>query len=260
MIGWSWEPSVLLGTLGLGMAYFAAIGPYRARLHGTPVPAGRVVAFVAGLATLLLALASPLDLLSDRYLLSAHMVQHLLLTLIMPPLLLVGTPGWLLRPALRSWLLAPVARIWTRPVVAFLLFNGAIAFSHFPSIYSAALVDHRLHVLMHLIYMTTAVAAWWPVFSPLPELPRLPYPLQMLYLFVMTIPGGLVGSFIALSDGVLYSFYAAAPRIVPLSALEDQQLAGLIMWIGVSTFMLGFLTIVFFAWARNENVPGLRAA
>jgi putative membrane protein len=260
VVGWTWEPSVLLGTGALATGYTLAIGRWRARFVGSgPVGGGRIFAFWAGLATILLALASPLDLLSDRYLLSAHMVQHLLLTLIMPPLLLVGTPGWLLRPLLRSWLVERVARLWSRPLAAFLAFNAAIGFSHFPPIYNATLLDHRLHVAMHLLYMATAVAAWWPIFSPLPELPRLVPPLQMLYVFVMTIPSGLVGSFIALAPAVLYPFYAAAPRIVSLSPLEDQQLAGLIMWVGVSTLMLGLLTVVFFSWAHQEQAAELHS-
>jgi putative membrane protein len=254
MIEWNWEPSITVGSLLLATGYLVCLGPRRARFHGAyPVSGWRVGSFLAGVAVLFLALGTPLDTLSDQFLLSAHMLQHLLLTLVMPPLLLLGTPGWLLRPLLRSSALAALARFWTRPLVAYLAFNLTLAFSHFPLIYNATLEDHRLHIVMHLAYMATAVIAWWPIVSPLPELPRLPYPLQMLYLFLQTIPGALVGSLISLSNGVLYATYAAAPRLWGLTALADQQLGGLIMWLGVSTYYFVLMTVIFFTWASGES-------
>ncbi len=254
MIAWSWEPSVVLGSLLLAGGYLACVGPLRERFRGaTRVSSWRVAAFLVGVSALFLALASPLDELSDHYLLSAHMLQHLLLTLVMPPLLLLGTPAWLLRPLLRSQRLAALARFWTRPLVAFLVFNVTIAFSHFPVIYNLALEDEHLHIALHLAYMVSAVVAWWPVVSPLPELPPLSYPLRMLYLFLNTIPGGLVGALISLSDHVIYPTYAAAPRLFGLTALGDQQLGGLIMWLGVSTYYFALMTVVFFIWANREE-------
>jgi putative membrane protein len=254
VIGWSWEPSVILGSLILGGGYLFLTGPRRSRFKGsTPVSRWRRAAFIAGVGTILAALATPIDLLSDRYLLTAHMVQHMLLTLAMPPLLLLGTPGWLLRPLLRSWLVRAVARRLTRPVVAFLSFNLLLVLSHLPPIYNYALEDHRAHIALHLGYMVGAVITWWPVLSPLSEFPRLVYPLQMLYIFLQTIPGALVGSMISLANDVLYPTYAQAPRISGLSPLADQQLAGLIMWLGVSTYFFIIITVIFFTWANQEE-------
>lgn len=256
MIEFSWEPSVTLGCGALGAAYLLSIGPWRDRFAGSnPVERWRVASFLAGLGVLMLALASPLDTLSDRYLLSAHMVQHMLLTLTMPPLLLAGTPGWLLRPLLRRSAMALQVRFWTRPLVAFLAFNLTVGLSHFPLIYNFTLENHGAHIAEHLAYMATAVLMWWPLLSPLPELPRLSYPLQMLYMFLQTIPGALVGSLITLSDRLLYPVYAAAPRLWGLSPQADQQLGGLIMWIGVSTLFFAIMTVVFFVWASREEGP-----
>src|SRR5712691_315919 len=98
MVGWSFEPSVLAGACGLAALYLACVGSWRPRFRGSaPVGRWRMGSFLAGVAILILALASPLDMLSDHYLLTAHMLQHMLLTLLLPPLLLLGTPGWLLR-------------------------------------------------------------------------------------------------------------------------------------------------------------------
>ena len=146
----------------------------------------------------------------------------------------------------------------TRPLVAFLVFNLVLTFSHFPLIYNLTLENERAHIVLHLAYMATAVITWWPVLSPLPELPRLVYPLQMLYLFFQTVPGALVGSLISLSDGVLYPTYATAPRLFGLTPLGDQQLGGLIMWLGVSTYMFVVITVIFFIWANREEVQSLR--
>jgi putative membrane protein len=108
--------------------------------------------------------------------------------------------------------------------------------------------------------MAAAVVTWWPLLSPLAELPRLPYSLQLLYICLQTIPGALVGAFITLADRVLYATYAAAPRVTALSPKEDQQVAGLIMWLGSWALYFVVLTIVFFVWANREQVRTLRTA
>lgn len=257
-IGWSWEPSVVLGSLALAGGYLACVGPRRKRFRGSsPVPRWRVGAFLAGVGALFLALASPLDDLSDHYLLTAHMVQHLVLTLIVPPLLLLGTPAWLIRPTLRSPLVAGFARLATRPLVAFASFNLIFSFSHFPIVYNYTLEHQWAHITQHLVYISTAVVLWWPILSPLPEYPRLAYPLQMLYLFLQTVPGALIGSFITLANGVLYAVYASAPRVSVLTAQTDQQLAGMIMWLATSLFYFVLLTVIFFVWASREQSSGL---
>jgi putative membrane protein len=258
VIEWTWEPSVMLGSVLLVGVYLTCVGPRRSSFPGaTDVAGWRIGAFLGGVAVMFIALATPLDQLGDQYLLSAHMVQHMLLTLLMPPLLLLGTPGWLLRPALRSPLIAGPARLLTRPLAAYLAFNLTIALSHLPLIYNYTLQDHNAHIALHLGYMATAVLAWWPILSQVPELPRLSYPLQMLYLFLQTIPGALVGSLITLAGDVLYPTYAAAPRLWGLTPLADQQLGGMIMWLGVSSYLFIIMTVIFFVWAHREEVRSL---
>ncbi|HJS43846.1 MAG TPA: cytochrome c oxidase assembly protein, partial [Gemmatimonadales bacterium] len=169
---WNVHPSVVAGITLLGGLY-VFLGGHRS--------AGRHVAsFAAALLVLFLALNGPLHNLSDTYLFSAHMAQHLLLTLVFPPLLLYGTPGAVVRPLLRPrWVMA-LARVVTRPLVAAAVFTAPIVLWHVPAFYEAALRDHNLHIVQHLVFLTTAVIMWWPVLSPVPELPRLPHLLQML--------------------------------------------------------------------------------
>ena len=250
---WDVHGEVIAAALLVGALYLLAVGPLRRR-HGWagPVAPQRRLAFLGGLAVVLGALNGPLHALADHYLFSAHMVQHLLLTLAAPPLLLAGTPGWLLRPLLRGPGVARVVRALTRPLAASALYNVVLVAWHLPLFYDWALRDHGVHVLQHLMLMATALVLWWPVLSPLPELPRLPLPGQMLYLFLAGVPMVLVAALITLSDEPLFAFYAEAPRLWGLTPLADQRAGGVIMWVPGSLVFLVAITIVFFRWVRAE--------
>jgi putative membrane protein len=212
--------------------------------------------FMASLAVLLVALNGPLHDLSDYYLFSAHMVQHLLLTLVVPPLLLAGTPRWMADALVvrlgRPRALGALARVVTRPVPALALYAVALIGWHLPGPYGAALEDHRWHVVEHLALIATALVAWWPVLSPSRLLPRLHYGAQILYLFAFGIPMTVVAAMITGAESTLYPFYAAAPRLFELTALADQRLGGLIMWVPAGLIPLLAFTVVFFRWAAAE--------
>ena len=253
---WSLEPTVVLGVLALAAGYLYLTGPRNRRSSGLaerPVTTAQRTAFLGGLLTLFAVLAPPLDDWSDHYLLSAHMVQHLLLTLAVPPLLLLGTPAWLLAPLHRRAIVDRVGRFLTRPVVAFVLFNAVFILWHMPVLYDAALRNEGIHVAEHLLFLVTGVLAWWPVVGPQPGWPRLSAPLQCLYYAAQTIPGGIVGAFITLAEPGLYRPYAVARRIFGLDLATDQEIAGLLMWVATSTIYLVLLTIIFFRWAGRED-------
>jgi len=246
---WSIHPSTVLGIAALGALYLLAAR----RIGRNPTPRQHVY-FFTGLLVMFASLNGPIHDLSDGYLFSAHMVQHLILTLAMPPLLIAGTPGWMLRPLLGVRPLGAIARAVTRPIPCFVIFNVIIAAWHLPPLYNAAMADHNIHILEHVMFMVAAVLMWWPLLSPLPELPRLSYPGQMLYSWLMTIPMSITAVYIAMADSVLYPAYAAAPRILPLSPLEDQLVGALIMWIPGGIVFYIIMTVVFFKWnARGED-------
>src|SRR5689334_4779652 len=180
---WSIHPSTVIGIAALGALYIWAAR----RLQRSPTDAQKVF-FFSGLLVMFASLNGPIHDLSDDFLFSAHMVQHLLLTLAVPPLLLAGTPGWMLRPVLSKRYVSPVARFFTRAPIAFVTFNVTFAMWHLPPFYNAAMANHSLHIVEHLMFMTAAVLMWWPLLSQLPEFPRLAYPGQMLYSFLMSIP------------------------------------------------------------------------
>jgi putative membrane protein len=259
-LGWnefSVHWSTVIGLLALGALY-----EWRVKVHATrrasieertgPSRPQRT-SFYSGLLLIFLSLNGPLHDLSDFYLFSAHMVQHLLLTLIVPPLLLYGTPGWMFRPALQYRWVNTVARFVTKPGIAFTTFNVVLAAWHLPPLYNTAMAFHPVHITEHLMFLVSATLMWWPLLSPLPELPRLPYPGQMLYCILMTIPMSIVAIAISLAGDVLYPVYASAPRIWGITPLADQQIGGLIMWIPGGLFFAVVLSIVFFKWSHADG-------
>jgi len=240
---WDLHPSVVIGLVLLGGLYVY--------LGGLRAPRRHIASFVGALVVVFLALNGPLHNLSDNYLFSAHMAQHLLLTLVFPPLLLYGCPAQVVRPLLRPrWVMA-VGRLITRPLVAASLFTAPIVIWHVPVLYEAALRNHNLHILQHLVFLATALIMWWPVLSPVPELPRIPHLLQMLYLFLLGIPMSVTGALITLSNSVLYPFYAAAPRVGGggLSPLDDQQIGGLLMWVLGGLMLWIVMTVIWFRYS-----------
>ncbi len=250
---WVLYPDFLVGWLVFGAAYLLFAGPLRRHFPGSsPVPLWRIGSFAAGMLLMLVALQGPLHELSDFFLFSAHMIQHLLIMLVMPPFLLLGIPDWMLRPVLRVPGALPVAALLTGPVAAFLLVNLIFGVWHFPMPYDLMMRDHTVHKGMHLMIMAVGMILWWPVMSPLPELPRIPGPVQMLYLFVLGIPMMVVAVVIAFSDTHFYTWYAEAPRIFPLSELEDQRLGALIMWVPGALVMWLGITFTYFRWSRRE--------
>jgi putative membrane protein len=252
---WSWSlhPSVLIGTGLLGALYFYWIGLFR-RQHGWPPPSRwQILSFCAALLVLLLSLNGPVHDLSDYYLFSMHMAQHLLLTLIFPPLLLAGIPAWLLPPVLSRPAVLRVARLLTRPWFAATLFSISIAVWHLSPFYELMMRNHEVHIGTHLMFMVTATLMWWPVMSPAAELPRMPTGLAMLYLFLVGIPMQIVAALITFADDVLYPWYAVAPRMWGLSPLDDQQLGGLLMWIPGNLWIFAAIGVLFFRWAKESE-------
>src|SRR5256886_9057819 len=220
---WNLEPSILIGTVLITGLYLYAIGPFRKRhFPDEPIMTGQTVAFPSGMLIMLLALVSPLDELGDSYLFSAHMVQHLCLTIIGPPLLLIGIPGWLVDPLLRKHVIFRIARILTFPALAFFLYNFDFWLWHAPPLYNATLENQNIHILEHLTFIVFGVIYWWPVFSPSALLPRLSIGGQVLYLFLSGMPTVALGAGLTFLPP-LYAPYLAVPRIWGLSPAADQH-------------------------------------
>jgi len=251
---WKLYPSFMVGWLLFAALYFLCIGPLRRRFPGAvPATRAQVVSFSLALASMVLSLQGPLHEISDYYLFSAHMVQHLVLILVMPPLLLMGIPDWMLRPAIQYRPVKAFARAITFPLIAFALNNAIFLAWHFPGPYDLMMRHHGVHVAMHLTIMVTGVIMWWPVASPLPELPRIAAPLQMIYLFLVGIPMMISAALITFSSTPLYQWYVEAPRLFGINPLDDQRLGGVIMWVPGGLVLWIAITAVYFRWTHRQT-------
>ena len=251
---WSLHPSVLIGVLLLAALYFWGIGPARRKYSlGPPAELWRPVCFVLGLAVMLLALNGPIHDLSDSYLFSIHMVQHLLLTMVLPPLLIAGIPGWLVEWAVGRGGGRAVARLLTHPVFAGAVFSVTLLVWHTVGAYDLMMRSHGVHIATHIMFIAAAVLLWWPVTGPSSSLPVLPPPAGMLYLFLAQIPMQLLGAILTFADQPLYRWYASAPRTWGLSPLDDQKLGGLLMWVPGNLWIWGAMSVLFFRWAKSER-------
>ncbi len=252
---WQFDIPVILGILGSAAIYlWVTSASERGRYPGgEDVPPLRMVSFFSGLLAFAVALLSPIEPLSDDYLFSAHMVQHILITIVGPPLVLLGIPGWLFQAIAQG--LGPVWKVWrflTMPLLAFVLFNLTFAVVHFPAIYNLALRDENVHIFEHVLLWSTAFIGWWPVLAPSEALGALSRPLKGLYLLGCTLPGQIVGALLTFANSVVYDEYERAPRLWGLSALTDQQIGGLLMWVLVGNFFLIAALITLGRWAAAQ--------
>lgn len=249
-----WHPWVFAWILLLQVAYLLAVGPMREGFQwGEAASTRQKLCFAAAIWTVYLSEGTPMHLLAENYLFSAHMIQHVCLTMLLPPLLLLGLPGWMLRPVFRPRPVAWLFRQLTRPAPALLLFNLIYSIWHMPLAYQSTLWYHWFHMVQHAVLVTTALLMWWPICGPLPEFPRLSPGLQMLYVFVAGVAQIVVHGMVTFADDVLYQFYANAPRVWAITPLFDQQLAGVIMNIGGMLVFLVAWGIIFFTWAAIED-------
>ena len=184
----------------LASAYLYRLTRLWRQFRKMPIESWRLVMAFLGFTTVFLAVQGPLHDLAESYLFSAHMIQHLMLQFVMPPLILLGAPGALLWPALKPKGVIRVLRVCVHPLGAFILFNVALVGWHLPPLYDLALENHNLHISQHVIFMIVGLIAWWPLLGSLEQLPR-PHPsVQMLYLFAQSIPMGFLGAIITFAS------------------------------------------------------------
>lgn len=258
MSPWAWHPHpdvwLLVAALGGGYVYaLRRLGPRRVPAGSRSASPAQMAAFAAGLVTMWLGADWPLHDIGEGYLYSVHMTQHLLFTLLAPPLLLLGTPGWLARELLRApRVFAAFSRL-ARPLPALVLFNALIVITHWPAFVDLTLGSEVAHFGAHAAIFCAAVLMWCPVVAPLPELRPLSPPAQMLYLFLQSIVPTVPASFLVFAERPIYRFYETVPRLWGLSAGEDQRIGGLLMKLGGGLLLWGIITVIFFRWHAEEE-------
>lgn len=246
------EPTIVLGDVGLLVAYAWA---WRFRF------ALRMLYGVGGVALMAWTLMGPLDVLGDSYLFSAHMLEHMLLDFVVPPLLLAGLPADRMR-ALLAW--EPARRLegfLSRPVVAFTAGVGTLWLWHVPALYDAAVFNETIHAVEHLSFMVTGTILFWPIFTPLPERRLRPAPALVL-LFATALANSLLGILLTFAPLGVYRAYLHITDelgLLPLirqrwgiGPLFDQQLGGLFMWVLGGVILLAVVLVVLARWFAAE--------
>jgi cytochrome c oxidase assembly factor CtaG len=214
------------------------------------IPAWRAASFLVGAFLIWLAIGSPLALL-DEDLLTVHMVQHLLLMTIAPALILMGAPVMpmlhglpqrfvqsVVGPVFRWPFVQRIGRVLSQPAICWLAAAAALVGWHIPAMFSLALQSEGWHIVEHSSFLVAGFLFWWPVVQPWPSIPVWPRWSILLYLFAATLPCDILSAYLTFCDRVVYPAYLRTPHLFGLTALEDQECAGALMWSCVTIFFL----------------------
>jgi putative copper resistance protein D len=261
LLAWSGDPFVWLPAVVALVLWWLGVRRVNAAHPGNPVPRRRTWSWAAGVFAVLLALDSGIERY-DTTLFSVHMVQHMLLTLVAPILLLYAGPiTMLLRastPGVRKRWILPIlhsrlVRFLSFPVVAWLLFAGVAWASHFSPLFNAALEDEGMHRLEHALFLSSALLFWWPVVGPDPSPWRMRPAAKVLYVGLQMPQNTFLALAIYMSSFPLYNHYATTVRDWGPTPLLDQQVAGGIMWLGGDLVFLAVVILLVLAWMRDDE-------
>jgi putative membrane protein len=254
---WRWVPHPEVWLL---VASLIGLYVYAARVIGPKVvPAGTAAVtrsqrrwFVFGIILLWGAADWPVHDIGEQYLYFVHMIQHTVLTLVMPPVMLLATPEWLARLVLGTGRADRLVHRFARPVPAALIFNSLALLLHWQYVVNTASTNGLFHYGVHTTVVVAAFLLWLPVCGPLPEL-RISVPAQMIYLFVTSLVPTVPGAWLIFAEGAVYRVYDIPQRMFGISVTTDQQVAGAIMKLGAGTYLWAIITLIFFKWsAHNE--------
>ncbi|HTI30433.1 MAG TPA: cytochrome c oxidase assembly protein [Methylomirabilota bacterium] len=266
LLEWRFEPVVFAALLIAAIGWAILTRRVAARHPDHPHPAWRGAAFLGGLATLAVALMSPIEAYEGS-LFSVHMLQHMLLELVAAPLLLLGAPATLaLRaasPSVRSGLLAVLhsraVAVLSFPLLAWVLFAAVNWGWHFSTLYNQALETPWLHDLQHLTFLGAALLFWWPVIGADPARWRLPHPVRLFYLFLAMPQNSFLGITLMSAPTALYPHYLTNVRDWGPTPAVDQSIGGMLMWAGGDVAFLLAMGFVVAAWVRYEDRRTARA-
>lgn len=262
----AWNTGNPLPSLFLFVAaylYVNGLGKWERPSH--PVNIWQKISFFSGLFLIFIALQSPVDPLAEHYFF-VHQVQHLIIRMVGPLLVLLGAP---LTPMLRGlplWLLqggvrSLVRKYWARrlyhhltnPAAAVGLFMGALYLWQVPFLHDMAVRNDYVHELMHITMLFSGFLFWWLVIDPKPHRSRLHYGLRVLYLGLIVLPNTVLGAAITFSRGLMYRSYTDFPQPVALDAIIDQQLGGLLLWVVGDMMSIIAAGIVMAMWYQKEQ-------
>ena len=245
---YQWHPEVWVLVAFLTGAYIymvRVIGP-KAVAPGTPVVTRfNIGCFIGAMVMLWAASDWPIHDIGEDNLYSMHMLQHMMLSYFMPPLVLMATPQWLLRVLVGDGRVYRAIVVLTKPLVAAVLFNVVVVVTHIPGVVNASVDNGPLHYTLHFLVVVTALLMWMPVVGPFPELQIGPLA-KCLYLFAQSLIPTIPAAWLTFADDAVYKVYDKPVRVWGLSVQTDQQLAGAIMKTGGGIFLWTIIIFLFF--------------
>ncbi len=260
LLEWRLEPLVLVGVAVAAVGWLLLRRRVAAAHPDHPHPRWREVSFLAGLATIAVALTSPIEAYAGE-LFSVHMLQHMLLELVAAPLLLLGAPATLalraaspsVRRRLLSVLHSRVVSVLSFPVLAWVLFAAVNWGWHLSSLYNQALEVPWLHDIQHLTFLGAALLFWWPVVAADPARWRLPHPVRLFYLFLAMPQNSFLGIALMSAPPTIYPHYLTNLRDWGPTPAVDLNIGGMLMWVGGDIVFLLAMGLVVAAWVRAED-------
>lgn len=255
---WSYQPHpevwlLMVGAVALAWYVVNVVAPNAVPEGQTVVTRRNTVAYATALVALWVASDWPLHDIAEDYLYSGHMIQHLIISFVVPPLLLTAVPEWLARLIMSptgqagSWI-----KRFSSPVFAGVTFNLVIAAGHLPAVVNKSVEVEPLHYGVHTVVFVAALMMWIPVIGPIKEL-RMGLPGQMIYLFLMSVVPTVPAGFLTFADGVLYEVYDHGNRLWGIDVTTDQQIAGLIMKLVGGMYLWGWIIVRFFQWNAQSG-------
>jgi len=261
------EVYVLVAFLVGAYVYMVrTIGPKAVAAGEPPIRRRQLVSFVAAMVVLFVASTWPIHQIGEDYLYSVHMIQHMLLSYVLPPLVLLATPEWLLRALIGRDRGYRAARFLCRPVIAGVLYNGVVFTMHIPGVVNTATRIGPLHFSLHLLIVLVATLMWMPVVGPIPEWRMTPGG-KMVYLFLISVFVAIPSGWLSFAEGAVYSHYGRQPvRVWGMTPQDDQQLAAIIMQVGGGYYLWSIIIFTFFrrfsttaakenSYRRDEQIP-----
>ena len=241
------HPEVWLLIAFLVASYVYAIRALGPRLapKGEIVTRKQIVSFGAAIGLLWLASDWPMHDISEEYLYSVHMFQHMVLSYFVPPLVLLATPRWLFDAVIGRGAARSAVRFLSRAVIAGVIFNLVVMITHIPALVNQSVSNGPLHYALHVLVVTASLLMWMPVLCPDPTW-RISYGGKMIYLFLMSVVPTVPAAWLTFAEGAVYSHYDIPVRVWGLSVTIDQQLAGAIMKTGGGIFLWTIVTYLFF--------------
>jgi len=243
-----WHPEVWVLVAFLTGAYIymvREIGP-KAVAPGQPVVTRfNIGCFVGAMVMLWVASDWPMHDISEEYLYSAHMLQHMMLSYFLPPLVLMATPEWLLRVLVGNGKLYRSIAFMCTPVIAAVVFNAVIIITHIPGMVTASVDNGPLHYTLHFAVVIASLLMWMPVVGPFPEFQMGPLG-KSVYLFMQSLVPTIPAAWLTFAEGAVYKSYDQPIRVWGLSVQHDQQLAGAIMKSGAGVFLWAVIIFLFF--------------